>query len=345
MSPSEGIYPPGGFSNFLQSNTPGYPEGNENSHFVGAGMSQSSFSPLNLGAATTPPPAQQNDLDAEEEETINIDNDNRTDKHLNWTVPEDIRLASAWLHNSNDPIDGNGRKADAYWTDVTEEYNKTTETSRKRNKNQLKIRWDHSKKPLSDFHGCWVNASRVWQSGMSDDQLTEKALEMWSGQNSGKAFHLLHMWKVIRGEQKWSAYLARLKKGNENSGKATPAQVVNLELDGENRPVGHKKAKRESKRRSSNALAEFSGKFDKFIETSSKNREDREKMAEIQQSLADKKNEAARLTHEAAQEQTKCKMLENYTQLLLAPTDQLSENALAERNLALESTRLALFPK
>nr|CAB3477257.1 unnamed protein product [Digitaria exilis] len=78
---------------------------------------------------------------------------------------------------------------------------------------------------------------------------------------------------------------------------------------------------------------------------STKNREDREKMAEIQQSLADKKIEAARLTHEAAQEQTKCKMLETYTQLLLAPTDQLSENALAERNFALESMRLALFPK
>ncbi|CAO2209402.1 unnamed protein product [Urochloa humidicola] len=310
-------------------------------------MSQSSFSPLNLGAATTPPPAQLNDFDAEEDEAINIDNDSRTDKRLNWTVPEDIRLASAWLHNSKDPVDGNGRKADAYWTDVTEEYNKTTETSRKRNKNQLKIRWDRSKKPLSDFHGCWVNASRVWQSGMSDDQLIDKALELWSGQNNGKAFHLQHMWKVVRGEQKWSAYLARLKKGNENSGKATPAQVVNLELDGENRPMGHKKAKRElnGKRKSSDALADFSEKFDKFVEQSTKNREDREKMAEIQQSLADKKIEAARITHEAAQEQTKCKMLETYTQLLLAPTDQLSENALAERNLALESMRLVLFPK
>ncbi|CAO2196070.1 unnamed protein product [Urochloa humidicola] len=180
---------------------------------------------------------------------------------------------------------------------------------------------------------------------MSDDQLTEKALEMWSGQNNGKAFHLLHMWKVIRGEQKWSAYLARLKNGNVNSEKATPAHVVNLELDGENRPMGHKRAKRESKRKSSDALADFSEKFDKFIETSTKNREDREKMAEIQQSLADKKIEAARLTHEAAQEQTKCKMLETYTQLLLAPTDQLTENAFVERNLALESMRLVLFPK
>ncbi|KAG2608140.1 hypothetical protein PVAP13_4NG282000 [Panicum virgatum] len=100
------------------------------------------------------------DLDAEENETNNIPDDSRTDKRLNWSVPEDIRLASAWLHNSKDPVDGNERKADVYWTDVTEEYNKTTETSRKRNRDQLKIRWDRSKKPLSDFHGCWANASR-----------------------------------------------------------------------------------------------------------------------------------------------------------------------------------------
>jgi hypothetical protein len=236
------------------------------------------------------------------------------------------------LHNSKDPVDGNGKKADAYWTDVTEEYNKTTESNRKRNQNQLKIRWDRCKKPLSDFHVSWVNAGRVWQSGMSDDQLTDKALEMWSSRNNNKAFHLLHMWKVVRDEQKWSTYLARLKKENEKNAKDNPAQVVNFALEGEKRPVGHKKAKKElnGKRKTSDALADFNEKIDKFIQTSTKNREEREKMAEVQQSLADKKIEAARINHEAAheqtkaaREQTKCKMLETYTQLLLAPTDNL----------------------
>jgi hypothetical protein len=107
---------------------------------------------------------------------------------------------------------------------------------------------------------------------MSDDQLTDKALEMWSSRNNNKPFHLLHMWKVVRGEQKWSAYLARLKKENEKSKMDNPAQVVNLDLDGEKRPVGHKKAKKElnGKRKSYDALADFSDKFDKFIETSTK---------------------------------------------------------------------------
>jgi len=54
------------------------------------------------------------------------------------------------LHNSKDPVDGTGRKVDQYWAHVTKTYN-TTESSPKRNQNQLKIRWERIKKPLNDF--------------------------------------------------------------------------------------------------------------------------------------------------------------------------------------------------
>ncbi|KAF0922087.1 hypothetical protein E2562_024660 [Oryza meyeriana var. granulata] len=80
-SPSDRFYPPEGFTNFLQSNPfSNHPNGNENFHFVGAAMSQSSMSP-----------AQQtddivDDVDAQDDEAINIDEDCRTDKSLNWQV-------------------------------------------------------------------------------------------------------------------------------------------------------------------------------------------------------------------------------------------------------------------
>jgi len=92
------LYPPGGFSNFLQSNPfANHPNGNENFHFVGAGLSQSSVSPIDMGATRTPSTAQQtvdivDDIDAEEDETINIDETSRTANRLNWSVNEDIRL-------------------------------------------------------------------------------------------------------------------------------------------------------------------------------------------------------------------------------------------------------------
>ena len=58
-------------------------------------MSQSS--PIDLGSTRTPSPAEQtheqgDDLDVQEDETINVDDDSRTEKRLNWKVPDDIRL-------------------------------------------------------------------------------------------------------------------------------------------------------------------------------------------------------------------------------------------------------------
>lgn len=347
-SPSEGLYPPGGFTNYLQSNP-------ENFHFVGATMSWPSMSPNDPCSEGTPSPAASNlvhDVDAQGKETIDIDVDDtlqevRTDKRLSWSRQEDVRLASAWLHNSKDPVDGNGRKADQYWADVTKTYNSTTESYRMRNRNQLKIRWERVKKPLSDFHGCWVKTTRVWQSGVSDDQLMDKAIEMYAGQNNDKPFTLQHIWKVVRHDMKWSAYLNRLNKEKDNSAKFNPAQVVNLENDGEKRPMGHKRAKNErnGKRKAPDALSAFSEKLEKFIEASTMARTDREKMSEVQQSLADKKIEAAKLNHKAAHEQTKCKMLDTYKEMMLAPTGQLTVEALAERDKALESMRLFLFAK
>ena len=77
-----------------------HPNATENLHFVGAGMSRSPVSPQYMSATGTPSPAQQtdhmvDDLDAEENETNNIPDDSRTDKRLNWSVPEDIRLVGS----------------------------------------------------------------------------------------------------------------------------------------------------------------------------------------------------------------------------------------------------------
>jgi hypothetical protein len=72
-------------------------------------------------------------------------------------------------------VNGTDRKSDQYWADVTKEYTKSTEVCHRRNRNQLKIRWDHVKKPVGDFHGCWVRTNNVYRSGYSDDQLKEIA--------------------------------------------------------------------------------------------------------------------------------------------------------------------------
>lgn len=190
--------------------------------------------------------------------------------------------ASAWLHNSLDPVDGNDKKSDKYWADVTDTYNNTTPS----NPSQLKIRWDHIKKPVSEFHGCWVRASRVFQSGESDDQRTDQALQIYASEHNDKPFLLQHIWRVVRHERKWASYVKKLNK--EKGSPATPANVVSVEdFSPKVRPVGHKKAKdeRNGKRKAPEAISAIGEKLDKFIEASTK----AEKMIEAQQSLANKK--------------------------------------------------------
>ncbi|CAN6279083.1 unnamed protein product [Urochloa humidicola] len=337
---SEWLYPPGGFVNSLQMPYPCIPKSSqfsENFHFVGDPSHRGTPSPDASGLAMDGTDGQ---------ETIDIDADGsqepaRTDKRLNWSHEEDVRLISAWLHNSLDPVDGNDKKSDYYWADVTATYNSTTPSNRRRNRNQLKIRWDRIKKHVGEFHGCWVRATRVFQSGESDDQRTDQALQIYASEHGDKPFLQQLIWRVVRNERKWSAYVKKLNKEKDNI--AIPANVVHVDDSPKQRPIGHKKAKdeRNGKRKSPEAISAIGEKLDKFIEASTKV----EKMTEAQQSLANKKLEVAKLNHKAAQEQTKGKMLDLYKDLLCGCTSDLSEEALAERSKALECMRLALFAK
>ena len=68
---------------------------------------------------------------------------------------------SAWLHNSIDPVEGNDKKSDQYWFDVTSTYNSTTKCGRMRNRNQLKLCWERIKKPVTEFNGCYARISKA----------------------------------------------------------------------------------------------------------------------------------------------------------------------------------------
>jgi ABC-type phosphate transport system auxiliary subunit len=122
---------------------------------------------------------------------------------------------------------------------------------------------------------------------------------------------------------------------------------VNLGDDPNICPVGHKKAKDEryGKKKTPQVHSAVSEKLDKLIAVSEKLDKGRDKMSEKQQQLANNMIEATRLNDQAAEKQLKCKMLDTYRELLVAPTTNMNAFALAEREKALECMRLALFAK
>ncbi|KQK19683.1 hypothetical protein BRADI_1g49784v3 [Brachypodium distachyon] len=71
------------------------------------------------------------------------DNDDaeRGQRRLPWTEADNLRLISARLHNSVDPIDGNRKKGEFYWKKVTKEYNENNPVDRRRKPIHCKDHW------------------------------------------------------------------------------------------------------------------------------------------------------------------------------------------------------------
>jgi hypothetical protein len=55
-----------------------------------------------------------------------------------WSEQENLRLVSAWLKISTNPIVGVDRRGDRYWKDIAAEYNLNTPKDRRRTATQLK---------------------------------------------------------------------------------------------------------------------------------------------------------------------------------------------------------------
>jgi len=68
---------------------------------------------------------------------------------------------SAWLMNSNDPIQANYKKNDQYWNGVAEGFNRTVPKNRVRSAKQVKDHWWRIKLRVGWFCGNWKEADSM----------------------------------------------------------------------------------------------------------------------------------------------------------------------------------------
>lgn len=142
-----------------QGNVGQYPQGVYGSPaasmgFFGAPKGSSpmgSPSPMSMSQGT---PASQ-PVGIEESSESSLEASEKKGERRKWSEQENIRLISAWLQNSNDPIDGNSKKAESYWKQVVADYNKNSTEKERRTAAQLKTHWATNSQLVSKFNGCW----------------------------------------------------------------------------------------------------------------------------------------------------------------------------------------------
>jgi hypothetical protein len=127
---------------------------------------------------------------------------------------------SAWLKNSNDPIDGNWKRNDQYWGAVTAMFNSTTPSDRTREYKQLKEQWHGVNRTVNAFQGSWVKAQCLRTSGESDEQVMDKSMTFYESDFEEGQFKLTASWKVLRDQPKWHAYNEDLNVGLSPSSRS-----------------------------------------------------------------------------------------------------------------------------
>ncbi|KAL6854351.1 hypothetical protein ACP4OV_019254 [Aristida adscensionis] len=282
----------------------------ENSHFVGL---------TNNLNPTSPAPQPYDKGTRTHTVNINIDDDDSVEasksvKKRYWTHDEEVRLASAWLNISKDPIHGNDKKSDSFWGQITEEFNKRSQPDRIRDTNQLKIHWSGLSRTINEFNGYWASVCKMNKSGYSDDQIMEEAQQMYKKKHS-KPFQLVHWWKILRNEPKWCTHAAQSEKEKSKS--------INVDLSDDKdvpRPMGREAAKneRKGKRKTEpilDGIAKLGDNIRKIINLTQDRKKEREVVIESRLQIA--------------RDQKEAKWVEAYNLLLAKDTSNMSEEAKA----------------
>jgi hypothetical protein len=233
---------------------------------------------------------------------------------------------SAWLNNSIDPIDGIGKKGDVYWKQVTKEYNDNTPVDRRRKPVHCKDHWGKMNRKIVVFNGIWCRLKDVYVSGQSDDQLMDKAHDMYKSEMK-QSFTHVNLWREVSNQPKWN----RMYTEESTSQNKDP---INLDFEKEKRPEGQKvaKAKRSGKGKDIDDSSSTNLSHDDiqmYYETQALRASTADRMGEVQRQVSEQKLAAAQ-----ARERTS--LMEKYTDLLMANTSSMSDFQRMEHERALK---------
>jgi hypothetical protein len=189
----------------------------------------------------------------DEESERSPDENTRKGKGKNWSKKEDEWLVSAWLHNSNDEIDGNSKKADRFWNQVADEYNTYAPKELHKSPIQCKNHWNKTTPKVSKFNAVYNELKNTYVSGQSEEQLMEKVCEKYKRDSRTKRpFPLEHWWKMVRQHGKWKRLnpLEEINKRNKLDAMGVYSSSNKDTDEGEfkiQRPQGQKAAKGQQK--------------------------------------------------------------------------------------------------
>ncbi|PNT66260.1 hypothetical protein BRADI_3g09155v3 [Brachypodium distachyon] len=227
---------------------------------------------------------------------------------------EDELLVSAWMNNSNDPIDGNSKKSDHFWKQIAKEYNMYAPQDQQKSAAQCKNHWTKNTTNVSKFNACYNELKSRYASGQSEDQLMEKVREKYK-------------WKMVKKQPKWRRLYTLEEMNKRNKLDATGAySSSNQETEAEEetkRPQGQNAAKAQRKGKSKCSRRTLSNEnVEQFNNLQVRKSITAKKMATVALLYAENKKEGI----EVEKEKTKVAKLDKYFNLIEKGTSNFTDD-------------------
>nr|GEX55658.1 hypothetical protein [Tanacetum cinerariifolium] len=124
------------------------------------------------------------------------------DSPLEEVAPEEVALCKAWVSVSKNSIEGNGKKASEFWTEVTEYFHKEM-GEQKRSYDLVNCKWKNMIRPkVSQFCDIYNSVKDRHQSGACDTTIYQE-FEIKYRIIFNAPFALTDCWKILKDHSKW----------------------------------------------------------------------------------------------------------------------------------------------
>jgi hypothetical protein len=129
----------------------------------------------------------------------------RPRKGQNFSTDEERQVCRSVLHISQDPIQGNGQRKEAFWNRIEAHYNQHKPIGGgDRPARSLETKWGAIKHDIAKFIGVHSQVLGCRQSGTSSDDLLQNALELYKVKHpKQQSFIFLHCWLVLKDVPRW----------------------------------------------------------------------------------------------------------------------------------------------
>ncbi|XP_078156939.1 glutathione S-transferase T2-like [Carex rostrata] len=148
-------------------------------------------------------------------QTINSANEvliqkQKSKERLRWSPTDDLKLCGAWLLVSKDPVTGKDQSDKSFWKRIYKEFVQSQNQNSERSMSAVVSRWQKLSHAVSKFSGCIKKIHDRGESGLSEDDKKNRALELYH-HNEGEIFAFMHAWDVLKKEEKWLSQYVNTK--------------------------------------------------------------------------------------------------------------------------------------